>query len=45
MNLIHKESMDLVSVIITLGTNISGGDTMFHDRVKQIDLGKIAHVL
>ena len=35
----------LVSVVITLGISISGGDTVFCDRVKIIDLGNRAHVL
>ena len=44
-NHVHKDSKDLVSVIINLGTNISGGDIVFYDGVKQTDLGKISHVL
>ena len=34
-----------MSVIITLGRNISRGDTFFYDWVKQTELGKISHVL
>ena len=45
MNLLHKDSKDLVSVIITLGKNISGGDTVFYDGVKKYDLGSTSHVL
>ena len=42
---VHKESKDLVSVIINLGKNISGGDTVFYDGVKTSDLGSRAHIL
>ena len=45
MNHVHKDIKDLVSVIITLGENISGGEAMFYDRVKTSDLGSRAHVL
>ena len=45
MNHVHKSSKDLVFVMINLGTNISGGDTLFYGRVKQKDFGKRAHVL
>ena len=45
MNHVHKDNKDLVSVIITMGTNIIGKDTMFYDRVKISDLGNRAHVL
>ena len=31
---VHKDIKDLVSVIITLGKDISGGDTVFNDEVK-----------
>ena len=34
-----------MSVIITLGKNISIGDTMFNDGVIKTDLVKIAHLL
>ena len=34
MNHVHKKTKDFVSVIITLGNNIIGGDTVFYDRVK-----------
>ena len=39
------ETKDLVSVIKTLVTNISGGDTVFYDRVKITDLVNRDHVL
>ena len=35
----HKDTKDLVSVIITLGKNIIGGDTVFYNGVKTFDLG------
>ena len=35
----------MVSVIITLVKNISGGDTVFYDGVKISDLGSRAHIL
>ena len=41
----HKDVKDLVSVIITLGKDISGGDTMFYDGVKSYDFGSRAHIL
>ena len=34
-----------MSVIITLGTNISGGETVFYDGVKSSDLVNRTHVL
>ena len=45
MNHSHKDTKDLVSVIINLGTNISGGDTVFYNGVKTSDLGNRTHVL
>ena len=45
LNHLHKDSKYLVSVIITLGENISGGDTVFYDGVKTSDLGIRSHVL
>ena len=35
----------MVSVIITLGKDISGGDTVFYDGVKSSDFGIRAHIL
>ena len=40
-----KKSSRLVSVIITLGTNISGGYIVFYDGVNKRELGKRSHVL
>ena len=45
MNHVHKYTKYLLSVIITLGTNISGRNTVFNDRVKISDLGNRSHVL
>ena len=45
LNHVHKYTKYLVSVIITLGKNISGGDTVFYDGVKTSDLGSRAHIL
>ena len=45
LNHVHKDSKDFVSVIITAGKNIRGGDTVFYDGVKISDLGSGAHVL
>ena len=45
LNHVHKDSKDLVSVIIILGKNISGGDTVFYDGVKTFDLGSRVNVL
>ena len=45
MNRVHKDNKDFLSVIITLGNNIRGGDTVFYKGVKTYDLGSRAHVL
>ena len=45
MNHVHKNTKYLVSVIITLGIDISGGDTVFYDGVKTSGLGSRAHIL
>ena len=45
LNHVHKDSKDMVSVIITVGKDISGGYTVFYDRVKESDLGSRAHIL
>ena len=45
LNHVYKDSKDLISVIITLGKDISGGDTVFYDGVKISDLGSRAHIL
>ena len=45
MNNVHKDIKYLVSVIITPGKDISGGDTVFYDGVKSSDFGSRAHTL
>ena len=45
MNHVHKDSRYLVSVIITLGKYISGGDTVFYDGLKTSDFGSRYHIL
>ena len=45
MNHVHKYSKDMVSVIITVGKNISGGYTVFYDGVKTSHLGSRSHIL
>ena len=44
-NHMHKDVKYLVSVIITLGKDISGGDTVFYDGVKKCDFGNISHII
>ena len=43
LNHVHKDIKYLISVIITLGKDISGGDTVFYDGVKSSDFGSRAH--
>ena len=43
MNHVRKDTTELVYVIITMGTNIIGGGTVFYDRVKSSDLVNRAH--
>ena len=45
LNHIHKDTKDVVSVIITLGKNIIGGDTVFYDGMKTYDFGNRSHIL
>ena len=45
LNHVHKDSKDLLSVIIMLGTDINGGETVFYDGENKNDIGKRAHVL
>ena len=44
LNHVHKDGKDLVSVLITLGVNISGGGAVFYDGVKTSDLRSRYHV-
>ena len=39
LNHVHKDTKYLVSVIITVGKYISGGDTVFYDGVKNLTWG------
>ena len=45
INHVHKDSKDLVSFIITIGGNISRGETVFYDGVKASNFGSRYHVL
>ena len=45
LNHVHKDSKDLLPVIIILGTDVNGGETVFNDGENMNDFGKIAHVL
>ena len=45
LNHVHKDSKDLLLVIITLGTDVNGGETVFNDGENMNDIGKRAHVL
>ena len=45
LNHMHKDVKDLVSVIITLGKDIIGVDTVFYDGVKTYDFGNRSHIL
>ena len=44
-NHVHKDSKDILLVIIILGTDVNGGETVFNDGKNMNDNGKIAHVL
>ena len=41
----HKDIKDLLSVIIILGTDVHGGETVFYDGKNMNEIRKIAHVL
>ena len=45
LNHVHKDSNNLLSVIIILGTNSHGGETVFYDGDNMKDIWKRAHVL
>ena len=45
LNHVHKDSKDLLWVIIILGTDVNGGETVFYDSKNMNDIGKRAHVL
>ena len=45
LNNVHKDSNGILSVIIILGTNVHGGETVFNDGENMNNIGKRAHVL
>ena len=45
LNNVHRDSNNLLSVIIILGTDVHGGETVFYYGDKINDIGKRAHVL
>ena len=45
LNNVHKDSKYLLSVIIILGTDVNGGETVFNDGENMNDIGKRAYVL
>ena len=44
-NTSHRDSKDLLSVIIILVTDVNGGETVFYDGLNINDIGKRAHVM
>ena len=45
LNHIHKDSKDLLSVIIILGTDVHGEEIVFYDGENMNYIGKRSHVL
>ena len=45
LNHAHKDSNNLLSLIMILGTGVHSGETVFNDGEKINDIGKRAHVL
>ena len=45
INHVHKDSNDILSVIIILGTYVHGGETVFNDGERMNYIGKRAHFL
>ena len=45
LNHVHKDTKYMVSVIITVGKDKSGGDNVFNYGVKTYDLGSRVHIL
>ena len=45
INHVHRDSKDLLSVIIILGTYVNGGETVFNDGDNMNDIGKRACVM
>ena len=45
LNHVHKDSKDLLSVIIILGKDVNGGEIVFYDGENMNDIGNRAYVL
>ena len=45
LNHVHKDSKDILSVILILRTNFNGGETVFNDGENMNDIVKITHLL
>ena len=45
LNHVHKDSNNILSVIIILGKKVHGGKPFFNNEKKMNDIGKRAHVL
>ena len=45
LNHVNRYSNDILSVIIILGTNLYGDETVFYDGMNMNDIGTRAHVL
>ena len=45
LNHVQKDSKDLLSVMIILGTNVNCGEPVFYDGENLNDIGKTAHIL
>ena len=45
INHVHKDSKDILLVIIILGTDVNGGETVFNDGKNMNDIRKRAYVL
>ena len=45
MNHVHRDSYDILSVILILDTDVNVGGTVFYDGDNMNDIGKRAHVL
>ena len=45
LNNLHRDSNDLLSAIIILGTDVQGDETVFYDGYKMNGIVKIVHAL
>ena len=45
LNRVQRDSKDILSVIIILGTDVNGGETVFYDGDNMNGIGKRSHVL